>query len=392
MLITSLLDTDLYKLTMMQIVHARFPDTTVEYRFYTRTIDFSLAPLLPSLQEAIADLAVLRFSEEELRYLSRLSCFSASFIDFLRDFSLNPDFIFFDTLETGECILRIVGPWVATILFEVPLLAIINELFYQKAATRQRYAVARENLELKIEKLKNEVPHLPGFSFTDFGTRRRFSKSWQQEVLVRFQETMPGVLQGTSNVYFAKQLGLQPVGTMAHEYVQAFQVLAPNCRDSQIFAFEQWLAFYGGALNIALSDTLGIEAFFQDFNLLFAQKFAGIRQDSGDPVLWAERLIRHYQEFGINASEKIIVFSDCLTFEKALFLFKKFNHRIISRFGIGTHLMNDCGLPAVQNVIKLVRCNGKPVAKISDTLDKTVCMDLDYLKMLQNLLPRKINH
>ena len=185
-------------------------------------------------------------------------------------------------------------------------------------------------------------------------------------------------LVGTSNVHLCRTLGLKPYGTMAHEFLQAGQAFT-HVADSQKFALEQWMQQYRGDLGIALSDVFGMDKFFSDFDLLFSKAYDGARHDSGDPFEWCEKLIAHYERLGIDARAKSAVFSDGLTIEKCAALAERFEGRIRTSFGVGTHLTNDFDFPALQIVLKLVRLNGRPVVKVSDTPGKTMSEDDVYL-------------
>jgi nicotinate phosphoribosyltransferase len=176
--------------------------------------------------------------------------------------------------------------------------------------------------------------------------------------------------------------GMTPLGTMAHEYLQACQALGPRLRDSQIYGFETWAREYRGDLGIALSDVYGLDAFLNDFDLYFCKLFDGARHDSGDPFHWGERMIAHYEQRRIDPKTKTLVFSDGLTFPVLIELYKRFHERSKIAFGVGTNLTNDLGYVPLQIVMKMVRCNGQPVAKLSDTPAKNMCDDEAYLGYL----------
>ncbi len=382
MIISSLLDTDLYKFTMMQAVLHQFPDAMVEYRFKCRTPDIDLRPYADEIRREIDHLASLRVSHSELEYLRGFNFFKSDFIDFLRIFKLNKDFV--EIQVSDEFFLSIKGPWLHTILFEVPVLAIVNEVFYRNTQAEPNYQEGERRLVDKMHKLKKKLQGSE-FTFSEFGTRRRFSHDWQGHIIEALQQTLPDNFHGTSNVYFAKKLGIRPHGTMAHEYIQACQALGPRLINSQKFALEKWAAEYRGALGIALSDTLGLSAFLRDFDLYFCKLFDGARQDSGDPFEWGEQIIAHYERHRIDPRTKLLLFSDSLDFDLAFSLFERFHTRAKVAFGIGTYLSNDLGYPAMQNVIKMVYCNGQPVAKLSDSPDKTMCPDVSYLAYLKQV-------
>ncbi len=190
---------------------------------------------------------------------------------------------------------------------------------------------------------------------------------------------------GTSNVRLALEHGLTPLGTMAHEYLQACQAVGPRLRDSQVFAFNTWAREYRGDLGIALSDVCGMDAFLRDFDLFFCKLFDGVRHDSGDPFEWGEKLIAHYQKMRIDPRSKTMVFSDSLNVPLAVRLFEYFKGRSQTAFGIGTNLTNDIGSEALQIVIKMTRCNGQPVAKISDEPSKAMDYDPSYVAYLREV-------
>lgn len=192
-------------------------------------------------------------------------------------------------------------------------------------------------------------------------------------------------LAGTSNVALAKKYGLIPLGTMAHEYLQACQALGPRLRDSQVYGFEMWAKEYRGDLGIALSDVYGSEPFFRDFDMFFCKLFDGARHDSGDPFLWGERMIEHWRKNKCDPRSKTLIFSDGLSVPRVIELYRRFHGRVGLGFGIGTNLMNDKGPQALNVVIKMVRANGQPVAKISDAPEKGMCEDESYLRYLRQV-------
>ncbi|NNM59246.1 MAG: nicotinate phosphoribosyltransferase [Legionellales bacterium] len=382
MIINSLLDTDFYKFTMMQVVLHQFPGAMVEYRFKCRTEGVDLSPFANEIREEIDHLCSLRLSRDELEYLSEISFLKIDFIEFLRIFQLNPEFVSVTT--DGEFAITIKGPWLHTILFEVPILAIVSEVFYRNTQLDPDYKEGKKRLRDKVAFLKQQAG-VDGFRFTEFGTRRRFSAQWQEHIILGLRDELRENLVGTSNVFYAKKFGLKPTGTMAHEYLQACQSLGPRLAYSQKFALEKWADEYRGELGIALSDVYGMDAFIRDFDLYFCKLFDGARHDSGDPFEWGEKLLAHYQKLGIDSKTKTFVFSDGLSFDLAVQLFNQFHPRVNALFGIGTYLTNDLGYPALQNVIKMVYCNGQPVAKVSDSPGKTMCPDASYLAYLKQV-------
>ena len=391
MIITSLLDTDLYKFTMMQVVLHQFPGAQVEYRFQCRNAASPgvspLAPMVNEIREEIRALCSLRFQDAELVYLQSMRFIKSDFVDFLGLFRLNEKYVTVKALSSGEIDVSIKGPWLHTIPFEIPILAIINEVYFRNTQKLPDVMDGRRRLDVKIEQLKGEG--LSALKIADYGTRRRFSRAWHEEVLrtliARLGAGTAGQIAGTSNVLFAMKLGLTPLGTMAHEFLQACQALGPRLRDSQIFAFESWAREYRGDLGIALSDVYGMSAFLRDFDMFFCKLFDGARHDSGDPFAWGERLIQHYRINRVDPSTKTLIFSDGLTVPKTIELYRQFKGRCQLAFGIGTNLTNDLGYEPLQIVIKMVQCNGQPVAKVSDTPAKNMCDDVKYLAYLRQV-------
>lgn len=384
MIIDSLLDTDLYKLTMMQGVLHQFPWAWVEYEFQCRDEGIDFMPIASAVQEEIRDLCRLRFKKDELDYLRQLRFMKEEFIQFLRLFQLNEDFVHIGG-ENSRFSLKIKGPWLHTILFEVPLLAIINEVYFRDIRPAPDFESGKEKLYEKINFVKESNKEGLGFRFADFGTRRRFSYMWQEQIIQILKKELPDNLRGTSNVFFAMKYNLLPIGTMAHEWLMAAQALGPKLANSQKFALEHWAQEYRGDLGIALSDVVGFDAFLKDFDMYFAKLFDGCRHDSGDPFVWGDRLIEHYKKLKVDPRSKIAVFSDNLSFPKAIEITRYFKDRIVTSFGIGTNLTNDIVDKPVQIVIKMTRCQGAAVAKISDTPEKQVCKDDQYLEYLKSV-------
>ncbi|MDP5117609.1 MAG: nicotinate phosphoribosyltransferase [Burkholderiaceae bacterium] len=387
MVITSLLDTDLYKFTMMQAVLHQFPGAQVSYKFKCRTTGVKLAPYVDEIRAEIRSLCKLQFTEQELEWMRAMRFIKSDFVDFLGLFRLNEKYIDVVGLPSGEIDIRIQGPWLHTILFEIPVLAIVNEVYFRNTQPVPDYVEGRQRLDTKIAQLQEA--DLGDLKIADYGTRRRFSKAWHEEVLrvltSRLGSGATGRFAGTSNSLFAMKLGLTPLGTMAHEYLQACQALGPRLRDSQVFGFETWAREYRGDLGIALSDVYGIEPFLRDFDMYFCKLFDGARHDSGDPFTWGERMIEHYKSNRVDPLTKTLIFSDGLTVPRTIELYQRFRGRCQLAFGIGTNLTNDLGYEPLQIVIKMVECNGQPVAKLSDTPSKNMCEDANYLAYLRQV-------
>jgi nicotinate phosphoribosyltransferase len=385
MIIRSLLDTDLYKFTMMQVVLHHFPGAQVEYRFKCRSEGVDLTPYVGEIRDEVKALCRLRFRKDELDYLRGWRFLKSDFVDLLGLFQLDERFISIEPLagSDNEIDISIRGPWLHTILFEVPVLAIVSEVYFRNTRPRATLAEGRRRLAAKIQ-LINGVAD-PEFRIADYGTRRRFSRRWQEEVVKTLKSGIGAKFVGTSNVELAMRHGFTPLGTMAHEYLQACQAVGPRLRDSQVFAFNMWAREYRGDLGIALSDVCGMDAFLRDFDLFFCKLFDGVRHDSGDPFEWGEKLIAHYQRMRIDPRSKTMVFSDSLNVPLAIRLFEYFRGRMHTAFGIGTNLTNDIGFEPIQIVIKMTRCNGQPVAKISDEPSKMMDYDPSYVAYLREV-------
>ena len=382
-LIDSLLDTDLYKITMLQAYyHApEFRTVHVEWKFACRNRnDFDLSALIPEILRQLEHVCSLSFSDAELDYLAKFPYITADFIEFLRIFRIDMRFVHLQ--PKGEDLnLRFRGPLIHVTLLEIYALAIISELHTFVHCGGIELAVAREKLAAKIDLLRTQAP-LPGFSFADFGTRRRASKAWQEEVLRTLQAQVPQYCSGTSSLHFARVLGLKPIGTMAHEWLQSWQAVT-RLADAQKAALEGWVREYRGRLGIALTDCYSMDSFVRDFSDPYVGKlYDGLRHDSGCPFVWGEKAIVMYQGLGIDPLSKVLVFSDSLNFPRMLEIYRHFQGRAKISFGIGTNLMNDVGNVPLDIVIKLVAANGKPVAKISDEPGKSMCENLGYLQYL----------
>ncbi|HTC25737.1 nicotinate phosphoribosyltransferase [Dyella sp.] len=386
MIVSSLLDTDLYKFSMMQVVLHQYPGAHAEYRFKCRNPGVNLVPYIDEIREELHALCTLRFTEDELDYLRQWRFIKSDFVDFLGLFQLNAKYVDIapSPEDNGEIEIRIVGPWLHTILYEVPLLAIVNEVYFRNNAPNMDFTEGRRRLQAKIAMLR-DTPGYAECRIADYGTRRRFSREWQKEVVTALHEGLGAQLTGTSNVWLAREVGLRPLGTLAHEYLQAHQALGPRLRDSQIAALEAWAKEYRGDLGIALSDVYGLTAFLRDFDMYFCKLFDGTRHDSGDPFAWGERVLAHYEAKRVDPRGKVLVFSDGLDIPKVMKLYEHFHGRCQLAFGVGTNLTNDVGPTPLNIVIKMVRCNGQPVAKLSDSPGKNMCDDKAYIAYLRQV-------
>lgn len=386
--IHSLLDTDLYKFSMWQTLLHRHPRAQGEYRFVCRNASaFPLAELLPEVNEQLDHLCTLALTEPELAYLGGLRYIKPDFVDFLRIFRFQRRFIEASAVD-GRLEIVATGPQVHVMGFEIFVLAIVNELYFRRFDAEAALAEGRRRLQAKITSLRAfgaEPARQHPFDLSDFGLRRRFSGAWQQEVVATLLHEVPQFFKGTSNVHLARTLGLTAIGTMAHEYLQAYQAFDVRLRDFQKAALEDWVQEYRGDLGIALTDVVGMDAFLADFDLYFAKLFDGLRHDSGDPIAWGEKALAHYARLRIDTHTKRLVFSDGLDLPAALRIYRHFADRTQLGFGIGTQLTNDMGLTPLNIVMKLTRCNGQPVAKLSDSPGKTLCTDETFLAYLRQV-------
>lgn len=378
----TLLDTDAYKLHMQQAVFHHYYDVHVAAEFRCRGDDL-LGIYADAIREQVDAMQHLALTDDEYQWLSGLPFFKADYLNWLRDFRYKPEQVTV-TNENGKLDIRLEGPWREVIMWEVPLLAVISELAHRYRSPETGVEQAVTSLENKLEAFSTltEGLDMSRFRLMDFGTRRRFSREVQQAIVERLQQEPWFV--GTSNYDLARRLNLTPMGTQAHEWFQAHQQISPDLANSQRAALAAWLEEYPNQLGIALTDCITMDAFLRDFGPEFAERYQGLRHDSGDPVEWGEKAIAHYQKLGIDPMSKVLVFSDNLDLAKAVELYRHFNARINLGFGIGTRLT--CDIPQVKPlniVIKLVECNGKPVAKLSDSPGKTICHDKAFVRALR---------
>ena len=374
-----LLDTDLYKLTMMQFVLHQFPDVHVKYKFKCRNEGIDLSVIKDRVQNEIHYLSKLSFKDTDLFYLRSLGFFRDDFIQFLRLFKLNSNYVKVTTDDTNLNII-VDGPWLHTILYEIYILKIVNQLYfeYNYPFIGNLKTQGKKRFKDKLEKVKGTK-----VKFADFGTRRAYSRSWH-ESLMKDLSFCPNCV-GTSNVLYAMQYNMKPIGTMAHEVFQIMQALT-RLEDSQSYTLQKWADEYRGELGIALTDTLGISKFLYDFDLYFAKLFDGVRHDSGCPYEWVDKVIQHYYKLGIDPETKTAVFSDGLTFDDMIKIKEYVGYQMRVSFGIGTNLTNDLGPEPLNIVMKVIEANGQPVAKLSDTPGKEMCEDNNYITYLKKVV------
>jgi nicotinate phosphoribosyltransferase len=393
-IVSSLLENDLYKFTMWQALLHSHPAAHAEYEFTCRNKpQYPLSEIADELNLQLDHLCTLRFGEDELDYLRGLRFIKPDFVDFLLLFHLQRKFITVST-EGEHLRIRAVGPMVHTMPFEILVLQIVNELYFRRFdnATVMEEGVTR--LHRKVDLIKERVRQVATnrahpFEFFDFGLRRRFSAKMQDIVVATLAHELPEHFKGTSNVHLARKYNLVPIGTHAHEWFGLFQAQETvRLRNFQRAALQAWVDEYRGDLGTALTDMVGMNAFLSDFDLYFAKLFDSLRHDSGDPVVWGEKALAHYAKLKIDAHTKRLVFSDGLNVDKAFELFDHFVDRTMTGFGIGTNLTNDMGIPTLSIVMKLVRCNGQPVCKISDNPEKTNCSDATFVAYLRQIFDK----
>ncbi|EGR0312273.1 nicotinate phosphoribosyltransferase [Vibrio parahaemolyticus] len=397
-IIQSALDFDVYKVNMMSAVAALYPDAMVSYKFIVRSEE-DLSELLPEVKAEVLKLQDVRFTEDEIAYMKRVAPYlKPEFVEALRHFRFNPqsDVSFHNkTMSDGSSQLRITinGLWKETILYETIIMSIVSEVRSRQRWSDIPFEQFQTVLEDKVRYLTAELErrNITNFKFADMSTRRRFSFQAQRTMLEYLSKELPQCLTGTSNYHLARELDLTPIGTVAHEWFMGHQALV-NVRDSQKIALQRWQKMFNGALGIALTDTIGIDAFLKDFDEELSNAYVGVRHDSGCPFTWGEKMIAHYESLGIDPMTKTLVFTDGLNFEQALDICEHFQGRVQVSFGIGTSLANDMGnyvndqgeaYQPLSIVIKMVTCNGSPVAKISDEPEKAMCEDIFFLMNLK---------
>ena len=389
-IIISLLDTDLYKFNMNQVIFHYHTNLVGEYVFKCRNEDVKFTKeMLDEINEQIDHLCTLRFKEKELNYLRSIRYLKNDYIEFLRLWHPLRNYVTTGLEEDGTLLIKVDGPLFSAMQFEIYLLSIVNEVYFRsKYNYDELVESAREKLDKKLKKFEN---HEYNFTFSEFGTRRRLSRMWQEEVIKRLYESK--ISNATSNVYFAYKYNLVPVGTYAHEFVQMYQGIPsiPLAYTNKA-ALKDWFKEYNGDNGIALTDTITTDLFLKDFDLLEASVYKGVRHDSGEPYVWGEKIIAHYNELGINPKDKVLLFSDSLNFDKAQKLYDYFKNRCLPRFGIGTFVTNDTSVEPLNIVIKLQYVNGRAVAKLSDVLTKAMCQDDDYLTYLHNAVKWRLEH
>jgi nicotinate phosphoribosyltransferase len=364
-MISSILDTDLYKFSMMQAILQLYPDTEVTYQFFNRRPEGKFnRQKVDAIRKAINSMAGLCLSSREYQFIKQIRFLHPAFLEYLANYRFDPSEVVVNLVD-NELELTIRGPWHRTVLWEVPLMALISEVFF----TYTDINVTANDQAKKIND-KGFLLDNTGCLFADFGTRRR-RDFYTQDLVVKELKKYSG-FTGTSNVFLAMKHGVKPIGTMAHEWIMGHSVIS-GMRHANRFALEAWQRVYKGDLGIALTDTFGTDSFFTDFGKDFARLFDGIRHDSGDPITFIDKAVDYYKSVGIDPLTKTIVFSDGLVPELAVKIKNSCNGKIKCAFGIGTNFTNDYeGSKPLNIVIKLTSVLGVPVVKLSDVPSKAI--------------------
>ena len=389
-IITSLLEQDMYKYSMGQAIYHQFSDYKTTWSFKCRNNDVKFTgEMVEEIREQIKHFCTLRYTEEELSYLDNIKWIKGSYVDFLRLWQ--PRYEDFTITNDGDRGLSIeaAGTWLNTSMYEIPTLAIVNEVYFKMAyeynelfeSFKEKLAEKKKLLEIGTYRLGN---------YSEFGLRRRLSSEAQEYAIKELNsaKTEGSTLVGTSNVYLAKKNNLIPVGTMAHEWIMCTGQgnKKHNPAYSNWYALDAWVKEYGVLNGTALTDTITTDCFLKDFQLTYATLFSGVRHDSGDPYEWGDKMIKHYRNLGIDPLAKTLLFSYSLDFEKAHNIRKYFEGKIKVAFGIGTYISNDTDVDDLNIVMKVTKCNGTDVAKISDTPGKGMCKNPEYVEYLQRCI------
>lgn len=398
-IVDSLLQNDAYKFSMGQAIYHQYSGYTTTWTFKCRNKDVKFTPaMVQEIDAQIRAYCNLCFRESELDYLKNIKWIKEDYIDYLRIWRPRyEDFIISTDAECGLSI-ETTGTWLNTSMYEIPTLAIVNEVYFRMAYNyTELLSSFKDRLNNKFENLKNG--HWYACTFSEFGLRRRLSGEAQELVVEKFShlnDTLHSASRfiGTSNVYLAKKYNLTPVGTMAHEWIMCTGQgnHKHNPAYSNWYALNSWVKEYGILNGIALTDTITTDCFLRDFQLTYATLFSGVRHDSGDPFEWGNKMIEHYKSLGIDPKSKTLLFSDSLDFERADKLYRAFGKKTNVAFGIGTYLSNDTAVPPLNIVMKVTKCNGQDVAKISDTEGKGMCKNPDYVDYLKRAIDWRMGH
>ena len=389
-IVLSLLDTDLYKFNMDQVIFHKHTDLNGEYHFKCRNENVRFTQeMLEEINAQIDFLCKLRFSREELDYLRSIRFIKNDYVEFLRLWHPIREYVTTDLSPDGKLSVVVKGPLFSAMQFEIYLLEIINEVYFRMSFDYEVLrASAAQRLNQKLEAFQKGIYT---FKFAEFGCRRRLSREGEDVVVRRLVNETDNCV-GTSNVYLAKKYNIKPIGTYAHEFVQMYQGIdSIPLAYTNHYAMADWYDEYRGDNGTALTDTITTDLFLLDFNHSMVNNYSGVRHDSGDPYIWGEKILAHYEKYGVDTRTKQLLFSDSLDFDRSQKLYEYFKDRAKVSFGIGTFCSNETCEPALNIVIKLQYVNGRPVAKLSDTPDKAMCDDDDYLAYLKGSVEFRLN-
>ena len=372
---------DFYKVTMSQVAHEKHSEASVKFTMQNRGKERLADYIDPTiLENRLNIIGANGFSKNEVEFLASIGSndtrfFTDEYLNSIVDQPLPEIQVSMDDY-TNDIAITTTGKWAVNSFWETIVLSELNELYYEGMMLKngiqphELYELGDQRLTEKINMLKG----YPGINFSDFGTRRHFSYRWQRHVVERLAQEIPNQFLGTSNIGLAKDLGLKPIGTFAHEMPMVYAGLADengeNIRESHGKMLDDWYKKYGKVLSIALTDTFGSDFFFKDFGAKRADEWNGLRHDSGDPYVFGEKAIEYYSGLGINPLCKTIVFSDGLNCDQIIELYSHFKDQINMVFGWGTTLTNDLGLKPLNIVMKATEANGYGTVKLSDVPTK----------------------
>ncbi|WP_455108504.1 nicotinate phosphoribosyltransferase [Porphyromonas sp.] len=368
-IIRSILDTDLYKFTTSYAYSKLYPRAYGQFRFIDRAKTRYPEGFAELLRGELQQMAQLQLTRDEAQFLAReLPYLPPTYIDFVRGFRFDPDEVHISQDEEGQLSIVAEGLLYRVTLWETPILALVSELYYKVLGVEPDLAYAEQSIIAKAQRLKEE-----GITFSMFGMRRRFSSDIEDRVTRLLKEYSGTNFYGTSNVYFAYKHGLRVSGTHPHEWVQ-FHGAMFGYKMANYMAMEDWINVYDGDLGTVLTDTYTTDVFMQNFSKKHAMLFTSLRHDSGDPLLFADKVIARYRELRVDPQIKYIIFSDSLDAERAIEIAKHCKGRIGTSFGIGTNFSNDvgAGIQPMNIVMKLWKCKmtekdkWHPCVKLSD--------------------------
>lgn len=368
--LNSILDNDFYKFTMQHAVIKLFPKARARYAFINRGKHTFPEGFADALRDSVDQMALLQLTREEKTYLvATCPYLDPTYFDFLQGYRYDPSEV--TILQQGDDLtVTIAGYWYRTILWEVPLLSLISELFYKlhhlKGAEEEEIVATAKDKIGRYAQL--------GVTIAEFGTRRRHSYHTHRLVVKALRDFGPECFIGTSNVHMAMLYQTRPIGTHAHEWFM-FHAAKYGFKMANRLGLEHWAQVYRGDLGIALSDTYTSTVFFASFDKMFAKLFDGVRHDSGDALTFANKAISHYRSKGIDPLSKTIIFSDGLDYDKVARIAQHCKGKIGMSFGIGTNFTNDVGLPPMNIVLKMTEAHPDDgewthVVKLSDVHGK----------------------